>query len=441
MKKLYNILSNLMSDLQFTGACIDSRQVQPGDIFIAMVGEKCDGNDFIADAVKNGAVFVLCTKEPKNISVPYLIVDNPLECLTMMAEIHRSKLTCPVIAVTGSNGKTTVKEMIACILPQPSFATLGNFNNHLGVPLSILHCNATHKYAVFELGANHVGEIAHTVSLVKPDVTLINNIAPAHIDEFGGIEKIVQAKGEIYAGLKQDGIAVINDDDFYAHAWDNLVFEKQVIRYSIEHQATVYAQNLCLNAQGCACFELVAPQGKVFIELNVPGKHQVNNALAAASCCLAVGIDLATIKIGLCSFTGVAGRLTQRRGKNNAIILDDTYNANLRSVLSALDVLSRFVGVRVLVLGDMGELGDFSQEHHEIIGVKAREYGIELVMTCGQYSLATTQAFGTPDQHYQDHAQLVHALVPHLSENTVVLVKGSRSARMENIVHNLCGEY
>ena len=440
MKLLHEKINKLMQDLNFTGVCIDSRKIQPGNLFVAMVGEKSDGNDFIQDAVAKGAVFVICTKIPVHIDVPYLVVDDPLEALTIMAKIHRDKLTCPVIAVTGSNGKTTVKEMIACILPKPSFATHGNFNNHLGVPLSILQCDKFQKYAVFELGANHLGDIAHTVNLVKPNVTLINNIAPAHIGAFGGIEEIVKAKGEIHAGLVPGGCAVINDDDRYAHAWDSIVANHKIIRYSAIKPMPVHAKNIILDDAGCAHFELITPLGNGYVDLLVPGKHQVENALAAASCCVAAGVDLSNILMGLCKFTGVAGRITKRRGQGNATILDDTYNANVRSVLSAVSVLASCKGLRVLVLGDMGELGQWTEEHHASIGVSAREQGIDLVMTCGQHSFATSQAFGTPTHHYANQNDLIDALRPHLSATTTVLVKGSRSARMENIVNNLCGE-
>src|SRR3990167_6598518 len=243
LKSLYDFIAQLMPTFEFTGAKIDSRAIAPGEIFIALPGEKCDGNDFIEDACQRGAGFVVCNRKPKNINVPYLVVDNPLQALTMMAQIHRETITCPIIAVTGSNGKTTVKEMIINILPQPSCATYGNFNNHIGVPLSILQLNSSHKFAVFELGANHVGEIAHTVSLVKPDVAIINNIAPAHLAAFGSLEKIVQAKGEIYAGLKAGGCAVVNDDDHYAHAWDELYGDKKVLRYSDLHVCDVMASD------------------------------------------------------------------------------------------------------------------------------------------------------------------------------------------------------
>ena len=440
MSDLLITLSNIMSRVKFNKVCLDSRRVEAGDLFVAMVGEKCDGNDFIADAVAKGAIFVICTKDPGIINVEYLKVECAIEALTLMAQIKRKSFNFPIIALTGSNGKTTVKEMISCILPTPSFSTPGNFNNHLGVPLSILQCNPNSKYAVFELGANHIGEIAHTVSLVKPDVALINNIGPAHIGEFGSIEAIVQGKGEIYSGLSSGGTAIVNDDDYYAHAWDSIVAPHKVIRYSSTHMAPVAAENISFDSLGCARFTLSTPEGKTEIALSVPGKHQVNNALAATACCLAVGIKLDLIKSGLSKFSGVKGRMTQRLGKNDAIILDDTYNANVSSVLSAVDLLAECKGTRILVLGDMGELGEWSEEHHASIGIAARKASIDLVMTCGQYSRATTEKFGTPEHHYTTQDELCKELQTYLQANTTVLVKGSRSAHMENIVNNLCGE-
>lgn len=420
-----------------TGVCIDSRKIKPGDLFVAIRGEHFDGHQFIRDVVKHGARAVLCSERVEGVSVPQLVVPDTVKALGVIATWRRKKLPCSVIALTGSNGKTTVKEMIASILPQPSFATPGNLNNHIGVPLSVLQLQEEHRYAVFELGANHQGEIGYTVSIVQPQVTLINNIAPAHIEGFGSIDGVARAKGEIHEGLSAKGIAIINDDDAYAHFWDQLLRDKKVLRFSADHSADICAKEVVLNAEGCGQFVLVIPGGECSIHLQVPGLHNVRNALAAAACAHAIGISLWDIEKGLCQFGGVKGRMTFLHGKKNALVIDDTYNANLRSSLTAIDVLARRKGKRIFVFGDMGELGTFSKQHHQEVGLAARKQGIDLLMTCGKQSESATEAYGDKAKHYRHHDELVLDLLHHLDEHTTVLVKGSRSSKMENIVHQL----
>ncbi|WP_419419510.1 UDP-N-acetylmuramoyl-tripeptide--D-alanyl-D-alanine ligase [Legionella sp. D16C41] len=422
-----------------TGISIDSRKILPGHLFIALRGEKFDGHHFINEAQNKGAVAVLCERQVEGITIPQFVVNDTLQAMTDMAKWHRKTIHCPIIALTGSNGKTSVKEMIASILPKPSHATPGNLNNHIGVPLSVLQLTSKHRYAVFELGANHQGEIEHTVEIVQPHVTLINNVAPAHIEGFGSIDGVARAKGEIYAGLDSEGIAIVNDDDDYAHFWDDLLANKQVIRFSLVKHADVYAKDLSLNDAGLASFKLVTKQGEQAISLQVPGEHMVRNALAAAACCLAAGISLEEIVIGLQRFQGVAGRLTYLQGKNESLVIDDTYNANLRSVLIALEVLAKRQGRRILVLGDLGELGAWTQQHHEEIGYTAQRKGIDLLMTCGKHSVFSSKAFGESARHYTTKEELTKDLLPWLDKNTTVLVKGSRSAGMEKIVHELVG--
>lgn len=426
-------------DVALTGVCIDSRQVKPGNLFVAIIGERFDGHQFVNDAIAQGAAAVLCSQHLKDCAIPQLLVSDTIVALTKIATAHRQKLSCAVIALTGSNGKTTVKEMIAAILPKPSFATPGNLNNHIGVPLSVLQLRDEHRYAVFELGANHIGEIAHTVAIVQPQVTLINNIAPAHIGEFGSIDGVAQTKGEIYQGLSTEGTAVINDDDAYAHYWDTILENKNTLRFSRMHPADIYARDITFNANGCGEFTLVTPQGEVAITLQVPGAHNVSNASAAAACTHALGISLTDIAAGLKRFGGVSGRMTFIQGKNNVLVIDDTYNANLRSSLSALDVLASRQGRRIFVFGDMGELGQWSEQHHQEVGNAARDLGIDMLLTCGTQSQATANAYGTAGKHYPNQEELMQDLLTQLDENTTVLVKGSRSSKMEKIVHRLVG--
>lgn len=438
LAEIASVLSN-SCDLnnEISGICIDSRRVQPHELFIAIRGERFDGHDFICDAERAGAVAVVCEKEVSGLTIPQLIVPDTTNALAEIATYYRRSLNGTVIALTGSNGKTTVKEMIASILPEPSYATPGNLNNHIGAPLSVLQLLPAHRFAVFELGASHQGDIAHTVAVVQPQVTLINNIAPAHIAGFGSIDGVARAKGEIHQGLRPGGTAVINDDDAYAHYWDEILVGQKIVRFSINKPATVHARDVKLNAKGCAHFVLVTPLGDAPIQLNVPGRHNVSNALAAAACAYAVGIALVDIVVGLQRFSGVSGRMTFKTGKNKAVIIDDTYNANLRSALTALDVLADRQGVRILVLGDMGELGDWAEQHHHEVGLAAREHGIDVVMTCGKHSASTSLAFGTHGKHYDNQTNLTRDLVGYLNAETTVLVKGSRSSAMEKIVHEL----
>ena len=422
-----------------SGITIDSRKLQPRNLFVAIRGEQFDGHDYIAEVAEKGAVAVICEKACKEVAIAQLVVPSTLDALAQLAAYHRQTITCPVIAVTGSNGKTTVKEMIHSILPKPAHKTPGNLNNHLGVPLSMLQLTPSDRYAVFELGANHMGEIAYTVRLVEPQVSLINNIAPAHIEGFGSIEGVARTKGEIYQGLVTGGTAVVNDDDSFSHFWDDSLRGKKVLRFSLQHPSDIYAKDIAFNEEGCAAFTLVLPVGAVAVSLPIPGEHAVSNALAAAACCFAVGIGLKDIAAGLTQFQGVAGRMTFLNGKNQALIIDDTYNANLRSVLAAVEVLSKRQGQRILVLGDLGDLGEFTQPHHEEIGRVAREKGINRLMTCGKHSEFSSKAFGAFAKHYTNQQQLVQDLLTYLDKNTTVLIKGSRSAAMEKVVHELVG--
>jgi UDP-N-acetylmuramoyl-tripeptide--D-alanyl-D-alanine ligase len=440
LSEIANLLNvSVSTDVALTGVSIDSRQVIPGNLFIALAGDRFDGHTFVNEAIAAGAAAVICSRDIPDITLPQLVVKDPIKALAAIASAHRHKLSCEVIALTGSNGKTTVKEMIAKILPEPSYATPGNLNNHIGVPLSVLQLKEAHRYAVFELGANHSGEISYTVAIAQPKVVLINNIAPAHIGEFGSIEGVARAKGEIYQGVISSGTAVVNDDDNFAHFWDSLLTHVNILRFSAKHPSDIYAKEMTYDKEDCGRFCLVVPDGEIDIKLHVPGAHNVQNALAAAACTYALGIPLTTIAEGLAQFYGVGGRMTFLQGKNNAVIIDDTYNANLSSSLSALDVLAKRPGRRVFVFGDMGELGDWSEDHHRDVGTAAHERGIELLMTCGAMSELTSKAYGLTARHYLRQDDLIRDLLVELNANTTVLVKGSRSSAMEKIVHQLVG--
>ena len=422
---------------ELTGLSIDSRKIKPGELFVAISGERFDGHAFIKDVVSQGAAAVICERKLPDVTVEQLVVPSSIQALAAIATWYRQQFTFPMIAVTGSNGKTSVKEMIAQILPQPSFATAGNLNNHIGVPLSLMQLQSDCRYAVFELGASAQGEIEHTVAMIQPQVALINNIAPAHIAGFGSLDGVARAKGEIYAGLRSGGIAIVNDDDTYAHFWDDIISAHPVIRFSRVHPANVWASDVKINHDGCAEFSLHLSGETGLVRLKVPGLHMVSNALAAASCTHALGIPLKVIVQGLDDFNGVAGRMMIRLGKNQATIIDDTYNANLRSTLAAVDVLAQRPGKRILVLGDMAELGAWADQHHEEVGISARKQGIDGLFTCGNLSAKATLVFGEGGQHYTNQHALIQDLLRHLDSKTTVLVKGSRSATMENVVQAL----
>ncbi|MDF1645946.1 MAG: UDP-N-acetylmuramoyl-tripeptide--D-alanyl-D-alanine ligase [Legionellaceae bacterium] len=429
----------LPNEVEITGVSIDTRTLKPGHLFVALQGTQSDGHTFIPEAINQGAAAILCVQPQQALSVPVLIYPDAEKALALMATAHRAQLDCQVVALTGSNGKTTVKEMLAAILPEATFATPGNWNNHLGVPLSVLQVNDSHQYAVFELGANHVGEIAYTTAIVKPHVALVNNIGTAHIEGFGSVEGIARGKGEIYQGLSQGGIAVINADDKYAHFWDNSLVDKQILRFSAtDAGADIYAADIKVaHATEGVSFRLVRGADACDVTLQVPGMHHVYNALAAASCAVALGLELDEIARGLVRFSGVSGRLTPQKTSMGAMVLDDTYNANLNSVLAGIDVLASYPGKRILVLGDMGELGEYTQAHHEAVAEAAKQAGIDVLLTCGVASEAAAKTFGDPAQHFGSQAALLEILKSELDAKTTVLVKGSRSSAMEQVVEAL----
>lgn len=424
--------------IDIKGFSIDTRKLVPGELFVAISGGQFDGHDFIAQALEKGASAILCSRRMDGLGITQLVVPDTLEALATIASAHKAAMPCRSIALTGSNGKTTVKEMIASVLPSPSLATKGNLNNHIGVPLSLLELKPEHQFAVFELGANHAGEIRHTVQMVKPDVALINNIGPAHLEGFGSIEGVARAKGEIYEGLSPGGIAIVNDDDKYAHFWDDKLVERVVLRYSSQKPSDFSISQLSFDDNECAAFLLNFPdKQKVNVQLRVPGRHNVQNALAAAACCFGVGIDVKLIEQGLNNYSGFQGRMTFLKGQKGSLVIDDTYNANLGSTLTALEVLAKRKGKRIFVFGDMGELGDKTAEHHEAVGQAARQLGIDRLYTYGVHSELAWKAFCGKGSHYKSKALLADKVLDELDADTTVMLKGSRSSAMEEVARAL----
>ncbi len=429
------------ADASFDGVSIDSRAIQPGQLFIALTGPRFDGHDYLNDVAGKGAVAALVEREVADSGLPQLLVKDTRQALGQLGALNRAAFTQPVAAVTGSSGKTTVKEMLASILRTrgPVLATRGNLNNDLGVPLTLIELAPEHTSAVIELGASRLGEIAYTVGLTKPHVAILNNAGTAHVGEFGGPEKIVEAKGEIIEGLAADGIAVLNLDDKAFGIWKTRAAGRQVLTFALSNsEANFHASDLATDARGCPAFNLHTPEGSERVQLNLLGTHNVANALAAAAAAHALGVSLFGIATGLGAVQPVKGRTVAQLAKNGMRVIDDTYNANPTSMCAAVDILAGFSGRTVLVLGDIGELGDWAEQGHRDVGEYARGK-VSALYAVGPNMVHAVNAFGEQAQHFGTQAELIQALAAEQDTNTTILIKGSRSAAMENIVAALCG--
>lgn len=421
------------NDEAFTGASMDSRYVAANELFVALPGTRVDGHDFLPVARERGAVAALVERKVDD-PLPQLVVADARVALGQLAAWWRTHYTCPVIGLTGSNGKTTVKELLAAILERcgATLATQGNLNNDIGMPLTLLRLRSSHRYAVIEMGANHPGEIEYLTRLAQPDVALINNAGPAHLEGFGTVEGVAHAKGEIFLGLGAKGVAVINAGDPYVSVWEHLAAAHRMVRFGLTKNAQVTAQ-----WDGDAVssrLHLQTPEGSAHATLHLPGQHNVLNALAATAAALAVNVKLQDIALGLESAQGAPGRMQTKSGRNNSCIIDDTYNANPASVQAAIDVLAACRGRRVLVLGDLAELGDDTVTLHRRIGAAAAAAGIDALYTVGTLSVHAAAAFSREHQHFANQEELMANLIPMLALGVTVLVKGSRSAHMERVV-------
>lgn len=425
-------------DVTVTSVDTDSRRAQPGQLFIALPGEKFDGHDFLSQVAAQGAVAALVSR-PVDSPLPTVRVKDTRLALGQLASWWRQQWALPLIAVTGSNGKTTTKEMIAAILQVHSgradavLATAGNFNNDIGMPLTLLRLRPTHRHAVIEMGMNHLGEIDYLTRLACPDVAVINNAGTAHIGELGSRENIAKAKGEIFAGLRSDGVAVINADSAFADYWRGLNAARRVVTFGMDANADVRGEML----DAASSFKLHYQHQTVPVTLAVPGVHNVMNALAAAATTLAAGVSLADVGLGLQQFAGVNGRLQQKTAANGAVVIDDTYNANPDSMRAALEVLKNTGQNTLFVMGDMGELGADAEDMHAQIGRYAKTCGVHKLYALGKFTQAAVQAFGQPAQHFATLAALLAALQAEMQADDVVLVKGSRFMQMERVVNAL----
>lgn len=421
------------ADVEVTGVTTDTRRPDPGALFVALAGPRFDGHDFIRGP-GDPAVAAVMVQHAVSSGHPRVEVDDTLHGLTRFAAGWRGCIGACVVALTGSNGKTTVKELLASILSHAgdTLATRGNLNNHIGVPLTLLEVTQAHRYAVIEMGANRPGEIAALTALAQPRVALINNAGPAHLEGFGDLRGVAEAKGEIYAGLGADGVAVINAEDRFAAYWAELNAGREILRFGLDAEAEVRGRRL-----DAGRLHLSTPFGETWVDLQLPGRHNAMNALAAAAAALGAGADLEAIRAGLEAVRGVPGRLRRIAGPHGLDILDDSYNANPGSLVAGLAVLAESSAPRWLVFGDMAELGSDSAELHRVAGEQAREAGVERLFACGPLSEATAVAFGAGAEHFLDRHELVAALkgaLGHASRMPCVLVKGSRSMGMEAVV-------
>ncbi len=425
------------ADASFDGVSIDSRAIKPGQLFIALTGPRFDGHDYLNEVAAKGAVAALVEREVAGSTLPQLLVSDTRQALGQLGALNRAIYTHPVAAVTGSSGKTTVKEMLASILRTrgPVLATRGNLNNDLGVPLTLLELAPEHTAAVIELGASRLGEIAYTVGLTRPHVAILNNAGTAHVGEFGGPDKIVEAKGEIIEGLDADGVAVLNLDDKAFGIWKARAGDRKVLTFALSNaSADFYASDLTTDARGCPAFNLHSPEGVERVQLNLLGTHNVANAMAAAAAAHALGVSLFGIATGLGAMQPVKGRTVAQLATNGMRVI----NANPTSMCAAVDILAGFSGRTVLVLGDIGELGEWAEQGHRDVGEYARGK-VSALYAVGPMMAHAVNAFGPQAFHFSTQAELIKALGAEQDTNTTILIKGSRSAAMENVVAALCG--
>jgi UDP-N-acetylmuramoyl-tripeptide--D-alanyl-D-alanine ligase len=437
------------ADVVCTSVSIDTRTLQPGALYVALRGQNFDGHDFVDAAQRQGAAAAM-VQRPVPHSLPTLQVDDTRLALGRLATAWRARHDIPVVGVTGSNGKTTVKEMVAAILAQRGevLATQGNLNNDIGVPLTLLRLRDSHYCAVIELGANHPGEIAYVAQLARPGIAVVTNAGAAHLEGFGSLEGVARAKGELFQALDADGVAVLNADDRFAPLWAQLIGARATLRFGVEQAADVSVvpgtEQMEIGDALTMRFTLRTPAGDIPIRMQLCGRHNVSNACAATAAALAAGAGVADIQRGLASLQAVKGRLQLKRVTAGVRVLDDTYNANPTSLRAALQVLTAAPGKKIVVLGDMGELGAGAEGLHGEIGAEARDAGVEQLFTVGELTRFTTQRFGAGARHFATQEELIAVLRAELGatpqQAVTVLVKGSRRMQMERVVAALVAD-
>jgi UDP-N-acetylmuramoyl-tripeptide--D-alanyl-D-alanine ligase len=439
LKELARIGSGQLvgDDGAFASVSTDTRSLQSGALFVALSGPNFDGHDFVAAAHDRGAAAALVSRVVAS-ELPQVVVSEPLEALSAFAREWRRQFQIPVVGVTGSNGKTTTKELIGSILSRlgPTLITRGNLNNHIGVPLTLLELNATHRYAVIEMGANHQREIAHLASIAEPAIGIVTNAGAAHLEGFGGLEGVAAGKGEMFRALPANGVAIINADDKYASYWRDSRSCDRVYTFGFEQPADFMAHRVRESGDASGFrieFDLVTPLGTQAAVLNLGGLHNLRNALGAAAVSAAAGATLDEIVVGLGAMKAVAGRLELKAAIDGAFLVDDSYNANPSSLKAGLDAFRNFGGARWLVLGEMKELGPSADELHAEVGRYAKQAGIARLLAIGERSKHAVYAFGEGAQWFDDIDALIAELRGSLTSGTAVLIKGSRANRLERV--------
>ncbi len=424
-------------DVAIDKVSTDTRTIESGSLFVALVGERFDAHDFADKAVEAGASALLVSKTI-DANTPQLLVKDTKIALGLLGQFVHQVCQTPTVAITGSCGKTTVKEMVASIMAQKGqvLFTAGNFNNDIGVPLTLLRSTPEDDFAVIELGANHIGEIAYTTQLVKPDVALVNNVAAAHLEGFGSIDGVKQAKGEIYQGLKPGSVAVVNLDSNGGDYWQQVLADKQVKTFSVNsNQADFSAREIQLNENGEASFVLVTQDNEFAVKLGIIGVHNVSNALAATALALELGATTEMIQLGLANLAKVKGRVETVALSENIKLIDDSYNASVPAMKAAADLLNGFKGVRWLILGNMAELGDESLALHRQVGEHAAPFNFEHVLTYGADAKAISDV--CEGKHFDTHDSMIEFVKQQLTQHQepqTLLVKGANSAGMSKIV-------
>ena len=419
----------------------DSRTLKPGSLFVGLRGPNFDGTVFIQAAAAQGAIGALLERETPS-ALPQVVVADALVALQELARAWRADFTLPVVAVAGSNGKTTAKEMTAAILARMGLcmATRGNLNNHIGVPVTLMRLESSHRSAVIEMGANRVGDVAELMRLAQPSVGLITNAGAEHLEGFGDLDGVAKGEGETVSRLRPEGTAIINADDVYAAYWRGVSGAKRVVTFGVRNRADFTAKDVFQGIERgefATRFTLMSPLGESPIKLKAGGAHNVGNALAAAAAASAAGATLPDITSGLADFRAVSGRLQLKAGARDSWIIDDSYNANPSSARAALEVLRSLTGATWLVLGDMAELGPAGQDSHAQIGAYARECGIKRLFALGSLSSRAVETFGSGGEWFADVDSLTRRLQSELTAGVIVLIKGSRVNRLERVVQAL----
>ncbi len=430
------------TDVGFATVSTDTRNIRPGDLFIALKGERFDAHAFVAEAAKAGAVAAL-VEHAVEAAIPQIVVGSTQEALATLGAHWRGRFNMPLIALTGSNGKTTVKEMLASILRAQAggdsvLATRGNLNNHIGVPLMLLELREAHRYAAIEMGMNHPGEIAQLAAIGRPTVALVNNAQREHMEFMASVEAVARENAAVFDALPADGSAVVNADDAYADYFREAAGAHRIVDFGLERPAAVSGGYVLQNLS--SEIRLRTPAGQAALTLAIPGLHNVRNALAACACAHAVGITPAVMREGLENFRPFTGRLQVKRAVNGATVIDDTYNANPDSVRAAIDVLARCAPPTLLVLGDMGEVGDRAAAFHQEVGAYAHSRQVSALCAFGEHTAAAVEAFGAAATKSDSIEELLDAVRAGATPHTTVLVKGSRFMRMERVVQALTGE-